>query len=373
MSKKMKDIGIATAMITQSNFQPLYRFIMILNDIDIIPKLILLHNKDLIIDFSPLKLKMHTIESYLGPNLFLKIINYLFSQIIMSIYIIRMFNNKQWIFYLSELSFIPIIIAKILGKRILILVGGSFQNEMKIKNYPFFVRKISNIFFELDFKLADSILVYSPSLISFWGFDKFRKKIKIIHRHFLNFEKFNIKNEYDERCDVVGYVGRLSPEKGCENLLEAIIKMKKYNLQFLIIGSGDLRDYMENKIYENEMSGKVEFIDWVPHDVLPKYLNKLKLLVLPSYTEGLPNILIESMACGTPVIATPVGAIPDIIKDKYNGFIIKDNSPNLIKEALIEIIKRTDLSKISYNCKKYVENEFVYDAILKNWRNLLGD
>jgi glycosyltransferase involved in cell wall biosynthesis len=52
----------------------------------------------------------------------------------------------------------------------------------------------------------------------------------------------------------------------------------------------------------------------------------LALLVIPSYTEGLPNIMLEAMACGTPMLASPVGAIEDVIKDEETGFILRSKS-----------------------------------------------
>ena len=89
---------------------------------------------------------------------------------------------------------------------------------------------------------------------------------------------------------------------------------------------------------KENLNNKVELTGWIPHDELPDYSNMLKLIVLPSYTEGLPNIMLEVMACGTPVLATPVGAIPDVINDGENRFLMENNSQECIAENVITSI-----------------------------------
>ena len=104
-------------------------------------------------------------------------------------------------------------------------------------------------------------------------------------------------------------MGRLENEKGICNFIKAIkylIKEKK-SLKVLIIGDGSLKNSLISYINTNHLQNHVELIDWVKHDDLPYYLNQLKLLVIPSYTEGLPNVMLESMACGTPILANSVG------------------------------------------------------------------
>jgi glycosyltransferase involved in cell wall biosynthesis len=100
----------------------------------------------------------------------------------------------------------------------------------------------------------------------------------------------------------------------------------------------------------------------------------MKLLVLPSYTEGLPNIVLEAMACGTVVLATPVGAIPDIIKDGETGFLLKSNDPKHIAERILELLNKPELlDKVSINAYNYVRKNFSYEKTLDAWRKILSE
>jgi glycosyltransferase involved in cell wall biosynthesis len=109
----------------------------------------------------------------------------------------------------------------------------------------------------------------------------------------------------------------------------------------------------------------------MPYDEIPKYLNELKLLVLPSYTEGLPNTMLEAMACGTPVLATAVGAVPDIIKDGETGFIMEDNSPDCIARNVLRALSHPNLEQIADNAHSLVEKEFTYEAAVRKYETVL--
>ncbi len=358
-------IGIITGYMIKANFQPLNRFMTILNELKIYSSLILLSKTNLEFKPTPYNTKIYRINPHWDGYVYITAISYIISQLKMIYYFLRMFNINLWIIYMGELSFIPIIISKLTGKKILLLMGGNFQEEKKLSNYPFFIQIITNLIWKLDLKLADDIIVFSDNLINFWQLEGYKNKISVIHRHFVDLDKFYIKHAVNERENIVGFIGVLNYRKGCMNFLNAVSLLKGYNFKFFIAGEGELREEMENFISKNSLD--IDFLDWIPNNELPDYLNRLKLFILPSHNEGLPNIIMEAMACGTPVLATPVGAIPDIIKDGKNGFIMENNSPDLIKKKIIEIIQRDDLQKISDNSRNLAENEFYYRNVIKNW------
>jgi len=146
------------------------------------------------------------------------------------------------------------------------------------------------------------------------------------------------------------------------------------DISFFIGGYGLHYETMKEIITKNNLGDKIEMVGWIPHKMVNKYLNEMKLLVLPSYSEGLPTIILEAMACGTPVLATPVGAVPDIIEDGETGFLLKSNDPKHIAEKIIELLNKPELlEKVSINAYNYVRENFSYGKILKSWKRLLQE
>jgi len=290
----------------------------------------------------------------------LKITKYLIMQLRVSFNLLKMFNNAVVIIFFLGASqlLLPLLTAKLMGKKTIAVLTQKPTSTFE---------KVINL------RLFGMTIVYSKNLIKEWNLEKYRNKISIAYEHFLDFSKFEIKKKLSERNNLVGYIGRLSKEKGVMNFFEAIPKILEEGdeIKFLIVGEGHLRDEIEKYLEEKNLNDKVKLVGWIPHDKLPNYLNELKLLVLPSYTEGLPNIVLEAMACGTPVLATPVGAIPDVIRDGKTGFIMKNNSPECIAKNVIRALEHPDLERVVESARALVEQEFTYEKIVKRWREIL--
>lgn len=223
--------------------------------------------------------------------------------------------------------------------------------------------------------MSNKLIVYSPIFISEWNLEKYHHKILIAHEHFLDFNTFTVTTLLPDRPPLIGYIGRLSGEKGVQHFARALpaILSGQQNLRVLIGGDGQLRKTIEASLQEEGATARVDLPGWISHDDLPKYLNQLRLLVLPSYTEGLPNIMLEAMACGTPVLATPVGAIPDVIIDGKTGFIMENNSPECIAENVKRALNSPDLERIAENGRRFVEEHFTFEKTVENWKKILQD
>jgi glycosyltransferase involved in cell wall biosynthesis len=221
--------------------------------------------------------------------------------------------------------------------------------------------------------LIDKFIIYSPSLITKWNLKKYRHKILIAHRHFLDFDMFAVTTPLSDRPLLIGYIGRLSEEKGVQHFIQTLpaIFYDQPDLRVLIGGDGQLKESVEKFLQEERLTARVDFPGWISHENLSKYLNQLRLLVIPSYTEGLPNIMLEAMACGTPVLATPVGAIPDVIKDCKTGFIMENNSPECIAENVIRVLTSPDMEQVAEKGRRFVEENFTFERVIARWKEVL--
>jgi len=276
-----------------------------------------------------------------------------------------------WVFFIGA-DCLPLagLAAKALGRILLIALSGSACDiSAATSSFP----RVIAILQKANLRFSDQIILYTD-LVEEWNLEPYSKKVAIADRHFLNFDKFSFKNDLQERAPLVGYIGRLSAEKGVLNFVEALPKTlkKRPDLTVLIIGEGELEDEIRMLLDRDPLRSKVTFKAWVPHTEISSYLAKLKLLVLPSHTEGLPNVVLEAMACGTPVLATPVGAVPHIIKDKETGFLIRDNSPEGIAEDIVAILSYPRLRETARDARTLVERDFRYERAVDSWRHVLS-
>lgn len=273
--------------------------------------------------------------------------------------------------------FLPTIIAKLVRKRVIVIASGS-NAQILGKQYPSVVgqvfAKIIALTEHINYMIADRLVVYSKQMVSSLGIERYNKKtITDGYRSYLDTARFRVTQSLETREPIVGYVGRLIGEKGVIELARAIplILQEKDYLRFLIIGDGPLLEQMKEILAQGKCLAKVEFAGWVPAAEVPDYLNRMRLLILPSYTEGLPKCVLEAMACGTPALVTPVGALPDIIKDKGTGFIMEDNSPSCIAQSIVGVLDYPYLEKVARNARALVENRFTFEAALDRYRNVL--
>jgi len=285
------------------------------------------------------------------------------------------------IFYVGGFNlFPPVLMAKLLGKKVIIsaLGLGSLGYRKTHNNRLFSIGGILSAVFSVleraNFSLSDRILVESHSVIDFLGLEKYKHKIVASGARYIDTDFFQIKKELEERKNLVGYIGRLEKGKGVMNFVKAIplILKKQDDLEFFLGGYGPLYNVIKNELRHNKLSQKVELTGWIPHDKVADYLNELKLLVLPSYSEGLPTIILEAMACGTPVLATPVGGVPDVIKDGDTGFIMENNSPECIAENVIRALNSPNLDEIVRNACNIIKEKYTYEAAVERYREILN-
>lgn len=308
-----------------------------------------------------------------GP--FLQIINHIRVQVEASLKLATLGKKVDiWVFFLGgEALLLPMLTAKLLRRRVVLALAGSMEQEGQIKKNKLYMPL--RAFKKINCTLADTILVYSPRIIKEWNLEEYKHKIIVSQHHYLDLDTFRIQKPCRERKNIVGYIGRLSKEKGITDLLDGIasfLSENEHSIKFLIIGDGPLRSQVEKRINHPDIAGKIELVGWVEHTDIPKLLNEMKLLVLPSYTEGLPMTLIEAIACGTPIIATSVGSIPDVIEDGQTGFVIKDNSPQSIAMALTRALNHPNLEGIAQQARALAEKEYTFDAAVYRYKYALS-
>ncbi len=160
---------------------------------------------------------------------------------------------------------------------------------------------------------------------------------------------------------VIIFVGRLLKTKGIFDLLKAFLQLRRNfsDLHLVLVGDGPETKSINNMISANGLKRKAHIIGEQLHNEIPNLLSSSDLFVLPTYYEGLPNSLLEAMACGLPIIITKVGGIPEAVIDGKNGILINTNDVHALVKAVEHLLRNErERTKMGFSGKDTIEKNF---------------
>ncbi|HGE70286.1 TPA: glycosyltransferase family 4 protein [Candidatus Poribacteria bacterium] len=268
---------------------------------------------------------------------------------------------------------------------VVIVLGNDFEIRLKLGDVSIWRKLSSRVLNLLELAcimLSDRVLCVGISLskaLLARGIPS--SKIRIVFNG-VNTRKFlpRKKNSCGKKFRLL-YAGRLSPEKRVNVIIQAFKLLKKYGvkgIELKIVGDGPLKTCLTR--YARNLED-ITFIERQQHDKMPSIINDSDILILTSISEGLPSIVLEAMACGKPVICTPVGDIPYIIKDGVNSFLLNNvserNSFELAERLKMLILDKEYCKKVGLRARKAVEKLFDWDRIGERYyhcfREILGE
>lgn len=156
-------------------------------------------------------------------------------------------------------------------------------------------------------------------------------------------------------CRLLLTAGRLSPEKGHRYLLSAMRSIVDVfpDVHLLIAGDGQLREKLEKQSVTLQCHKHVHFLGF-RRDLISLF-EQVDVFVLPSLSEGLPNVIIESMILGVPVVATRVGGVPEIVNHEHTGLLVDAKQPAALTKAIAELLDDYEAaSEMSIRAKEFV-------------------
>lgn len=172
------------------------------------------------------------------------------------------------------------------------------------------------------------------------------------------------------------YMGWLESYKGIQDLIEAYFSLLSTNPELKvtlhIAGKGSLETWLLNQIKNSPHKDKIIFEGWKIGDEKLQLFSNTDILILPSHREGMPNVLLEAMACQIACIACEVGGVSDIITSYNNGICIPANNPERIKNELAILISNHELrNQIAINAQDHILKNHDINEISKLYNQIL--
>jgi len=218
------------------------------------------------------------------------------------------------------------------------------------------------------YKQADTVAVvskYSGKLAKIY-----RARHVVVIPNGISPGKFKLKRQKPVVFTLVT-TSSLIPRNGIDTLIAAMKYLPpEESCELLIAGDGPLFQSLKNQAKKLKIGGWIKFLGRVPNTKIPDLVSSAHLFVRPSRWEGFGISFLEAMASGVPVIATPVGGIPDFITHRETGFLVKPNQPEELATAIMTLRKDRDLySHLVKNGLELSRKKYAWPVIVKQIEN----
>lgn len=187
-----------------------------------------------------------------------------------------------------------------------------------------------------------------------------------------------INKTTEERMPVIGFAGEWREKKGLKTLLSAYTQINNKSSSTLLI-VGDVREGEDKQFVEayraSHPNSRIIITGYISPNDLPVYYSLMDVFVHPSLRDGMPNALLEAMACERPIIATPVGGMLDVLKDGENGILVPVSDGDQLANAIDKVLNNAELqSQLGKAARKSIIDSFPLQKELNSnlnvYRNL---
>ena len=244
---------------------------------------------------------------------------------------------------------IPFIyISHLLNKKIINHIHGANFEEFYDNAPNYKKRMIQNSYNKCNYLIAlsEEWKVKLNKIVS-------EDKIVVIENYSILNKEAILEREKKDNNNQVLFLGELGERKGCYDIPEVVKAVSDVipNVKFILCGDGE-QEKIKNKLREYNIESKVEFPGWVRGNEKDKIMKESDILFLPSYNEGMPMAILDSMGYGLPIVSTTVGGIPKIVKNGINGYIYEPGDTVNFSKSIIHLL-------LNYNeCKLFGEKSF---------------
>ena len=282
---------------------------------------------------------------------------------------IREFNPDIVMAWLMYSIAITALVLTITGKRKFIASERSSLEYLFNKEVRF--GKLKKILLKIAFKKANYVVTnsrfVSEEFISF-GYARLNQ-IKITYNgiDLIRFNTLKSKLELREKLrlnlnTLYGiFVGRLEYRKGVTFLIDALNEVYIPDFEVIVLGRGSLEDLVKKHT-------RVKYLGYKKNTI--EYIKASDFLLLPAIYEGMPNVILEAMAVGTPVISTNVSGIPELIENNVNGLLIPAGDKNSLRKAILKLINDRELRELFAKESLNKVHSFSIERMIKDYETL---
>jgi glycosyltransferase involved in cell wall biosynthesis len=167
------------------------------------------------------------------------------------------------------------------------------------------------------------------------------------------------------------YVGRFNTFKNVETLVDAVGRLSQMDVgefELDLVGEGEQRPVLERMVSELGLTRRVHFRGWVARDDIVEHYRRADIFVTATTWEGMPNTVLEAMACGLPIVGTQASGLQELVREGVNGYLVPIKDPAAMAEALVELMGNCyERRRMGWESRKLAEREFAWEYITEQY------